>query len=101
MEIDRIFGTIFMISQVAAGFGLLDQIRKLYRAKNADSISLWANLIPWSSCLTGALYATMKHDIFLFVPQILSVPCGAIIITQIIYYQYFYRPVPVTVRASS
>jgi len=90
----KAFGAIGMITTLfIVGWGLPHQALRLWREKSAKSLSLHYFLLQKVSVVCFFFHGYFEVDsIYIWVPQVLGFTFGTLIVGQIIYYDYFYKP---------
>ncbi len=67
---------------LGVAIGLVTQVIKNWKRKSCEGLSLWWIALAGYSYFSWLLYGTVKHDPFLFVPQLLGTTCMIIILVQ-------------------
>lgn len=90
----ELFGMAAMVTTlIIVGYGLPHQAYTLYKQKSAKGVSLPYFLLTKVSVFTFGVHGYFEaHNPYVWVPQVPGIFIGTLIILQIIYYTYFYRP---------
>ena len=90
----KVFGAIGMVTSLAiVCIGLPHQAWKLWKEKDAKSLSLPFFLSQKVSVACYFIHGYFEVDNpFIWMPQVLGLLFGMLIVVQIIYYNYFYKP---------